>query len=657
MLHRPVDRRTILKGGVAAAALLGFAPGVQASAGMRIPLRLMATSDLHVNVFPYDYYRDRADDTVGLAKTAALVKQMRESAPCSMLFDNGDLIQGSPMGDYMAYEKGLPDGVVHPMVAAMNALGYDCGTLGNHEFNYGLDYLGAAFSGANFPAVCANVIKADGTPLIEPFRIERKVVRPMQDGQPMDHEVEIRIGVIGFVPPQIVQWDKGHLDGRATTIDIVEAAERYLPKLAPSCDIVVALCHSGIAGGARKGGEENAALHLASLSQIDVIITGHQHLVFPGKDFEGIEGVDAVNGTLHGKPAVMPGFWGSHLGVIDLELYRADHKWQILTSRSAAVPIYERAEDRSIVSMAVADPAVLAAAQADHDATLDYVRRPVGETTASINSYWALVADDPSVQIVSQAQLWYGGQLADAAGLPDLPMLSAAAPFKSGGRGGPDYYTDVKPGPIAIKDVADIYLYPNTLRIVQVTGGQVREWLERSAGIFNRIDPAATGEQALIDPAFPAYNFDVIDGVTYRIDVTQPRRYDVDGALESPDSHRIVDLTIDGRAVADDEEFLVVTNNYRAGGGGNFPGADGTTTVLEAPDTNRDVIVRYIVSEKTINPSADANWGFVPWPDSAVVTVVSSPSAAGAPLPAGVSVERAGDAENGFVRYRVMLAA
>ncbi|HUG63348.1 MAG TPA: 5'-nucleotidase C-terminal domain-containing protein, partial [Methylomirabilota bacterium] len=298
----------------------------------------------------------------------------------------------------------------------------------------------------------------------------------------------------------------------------------------------------------------------------------------------------------------------------------------------------------------------LAAAQADHDATLDYVRQPVGETTAPINSYWALVADDPSVQIVSVAQLWYGEQLAVAAGLPALPMLSAAAPFKSGGRGGPDYYTDVKPGPIAIKDVADIYLYPNTLRIVKVTGAQVREWLERSAGIFNTIDPQSTAEQALVDPAFPAYNFDVIDGVTYRIDVTQPRRYDTDGALENPDSHRIFELSRLGAAVEDDDEFLVVTNNYRAGGGGNFPGADGSTIVLEAPDTNRDVIVRYIVSEKTIDPEADRNWRFKAWPETANVTIVSSPAAADAAPPAGMTVEKVGDAEGGFTRYRVSLA-
>ncbi len=645
-----VDRRQLLKGGTAAAALAVFGGSVARAEGAgTVKLRLMATTDLHVNVFPYDYYRDRADDTVGLAKTAALIAAARSEAPNSLLFDNGDMLQGSPLGDYMAYEKGLPDGVVHPIVAAMNTLDYACATLGNHEFNYGLDYLAAALDDGMFPTVCANVLKADGTPLVKPWTVVETEVTDESGGA---HA--LRVGVIGFVPPQIVQWDKGHLDGKATTIDIVEAAEAHMPDLRAASDIVVALCHSGIAGGERKGGEENAALHLAKVDGIDVIVTGHQHLVFPGKDFEGIDGVDAAKGTLHGKPAVMPGFWGSHLGLVDLTLVKDDAGWSIGDFASEARPIYLRNEDRSITALVEPVATVLAAAEADHDAALGYVRRPVGETTAPIHSYFALAADDPSVQIVSQAQLWYGRQLMEAGALPALPMLSAAAPFKSGGRGGPDYYTDVKTGPVAIKDVADIYLYPNTLRVVKITGGQLREWLERSAGIFNRIDPAASGPQPLVDPAFPAYNFDVIDGVAYRIDVTQPRRYDKDGALENPDAHRIADLVFEGKPVAEDQEFLVVTNNYRAGGGGNFPGADGTTIVYEAPDTNRDVIVRYIVSEKTINPSADGNWTFVPW-GAAEVTLVSSPNAEGAPVPPGIAIRKAGDAADGFVDYLVTL--
>ena len=156
--------------------------------------------------------------------------------------------------------------------------------------------------------------------------------------------------------------------------------------------------------------------------------------------------------------------------------------------------------------------------KAEHEATLDYIRRAVGKTSAPLYSYFALVADDPSVQIVTNAQSWYIAQM--MAGTPNagLPILSAGAPFKAGGRGGPDYYTDVPVGDIAIKNVADLYLYPNTIRAVKITGAEVKDWLERSAGMFNQITPGKA-DQILLNPDFPSYNFDVIDGVSYKIDL------------------------------------------------------------------------------------------------------------------------------------------
>jgi len=633
---------------VLAAATAGLPAAAQT--GSRVKLRIMETTDLHVNVLPYDYYRDKADDTLGLARTASLIRAARTEAKNSLLFDNGDLIQGSPMGDYLAYKKGVKAGEVHPMFAGMNELDYVCATVGNHEFNYGLSYLGFALSGAKFPFVCANIVKADGTPLLRPTMIFDREMTDEAGGKQ-----RIKVGVIGFVPPQIMQWDQGHLAGKLTASDIVDAAHRFVPELARQTDIVIALCHSGIEGGERQGGEENAALHLAKVPGIDVILTGHQHKVFPGKDFAGIPGVDAEKGTLHGVPAVMAGFWGSHLGIVDVDLERQGDGWQVAAFRTEARPIYER-KDRAIVARVENDAAVAAAVKADHEATLGYVRQPVGEARNPINSFFALVADDPSVQIVSKAQTWYVAQI--AATMPELkalPVLSAAAPFKSGGRSGPEAYTDVKAGPIAIKDVADIYLYPNTVRAVRVTGAQVREWLERSAGIFNRIDPAAPGEQALINPAFPAFNFDVIDGVTYQIDVTQPSRYDVAGKLVAPEARRIVDLRHDGKPIDDAALFLVATNNYRAGGGGNFPGADGKTTVIDAPDTNRDVIVRYIVEQKVIDPVADNNWRFAPVKGTPTVTFLSSPAAAKV-IPRGLKAAPAGDGPDGFAKFRLDLA-
>jgi 2',3'-cyclic-nucleotide 2'-phosphodiesterase/3'-nucleotidase len=463
----------------------------------------------------------------------------------------------------------------------------------------------------------------------------------------------LKIGVIGFVPPQIMQWDKANLDGKLIATDIVDAANKHMPELLKAApDLVIALCHSGIAGGARKGMEENAALHLAKVEGIDVILTGHQHLVFPGgKAFDGLDGVDNVKGSLHGKPACQPGFWGSHLGLIDLDLEKRGEQWRVADFKVEAKPIYERTPDRKILSKAAVEPSVLASVKTDHEATLVYMREPVGATASAINSFFALVADDPSVQIVAEAQIAYAKGLMAQTQWKALPILSAAAPFKSGGRAGPAFFTDIPAGPIAIKNVADIYLYPNTVQIVKITGAQVREWLERSAGLFNRIDSAKAEEQPLIDQNFPAFNFDVIDGVTYRIDVTQASRYDGNGGLANASAHRIVDLAFEGQPIDEAANFIVVTNNYRASGGGNFPGTK-TTVVLEAPDLNRDVIVRYILDKKTIEPKADGNWALKPLPAGVNATFVTSPAAAGK-LPEGLKAELVGDGGEGFAKYRL----
>jgi 2',3'-cyclic-nucleotide 2'-phosphodiesterase/3'-nucleotidase len=617
----------------------------------RLQLRLMGTSDLHANIFAYDYYRDRPDDRVGLARTAGLIAAARAQAANAILFDNGDIIQGTPLGDYVALSKGLNKGDIHPMIAAMNVLGYAACTLGNHEFNYGLDFLDAALAGANFPAVCCNIFKPDGSFYVRPWLALDSVV--CDEG---GAEHKLRIGIIGFTPPQIMQWDQSHLAGRVTTMGIAEAARLYVPQLRANADIVVALCHSGISRKSEpQPGEENAALALARIPGIDAMFLGHQHLLLPGADFAGVEGVDVEKGSLFGVPAFMPGFWGSHLGIIDLTLERRESRWRVAAAKVEARPIYAR-NDRIVTPLVEADSGVLAAAQRAHDDTLTYVRSPVGEIASPIQSFFALVADDPSVQIVNTAQSWYVRRLAATMpALKDLAILSAAAPFKSGGRGGPDYYTDVKAGAIAIKDVADIYLYPNTMRAVKIDGATLREWLERSAGIFRRVDPAATGEQPLIDPAFASYNFDVIDGVTYAIDVTQPSRYDVEGALVAPQAHRIRDLSFEGRPIDEARAFIVVTNNYRANGGGQFPGCDGSTVVLEAPDANREALVRYIVETRHVEPKADGNWRFAPWPDNVVATFLTSPAAASAATPAGVKLTPMGDAPGGFVKYRLEL--
>ena len=651
-----LTRRGFLTSSVAGLTLVALHPySARAQAG-QAHLRIMETTDLHVHVWPYDYYADKAVDTLGLARTATLVQQIRSQATNSILFDNGDFLQGNPMGDYIAYERGMAEGQMHPIVSALNEVGVAAGTLGNHEFNYGLDFLKNTLAGAGYPVVCANVVTERGaTPdqdqtLVPPYTI---LDHQLTDGAGEQHP--IRIGVIGFVPPQIMQWDRAHLEGNVTTRDIVEAAEAWVPKLLEQgAELVVALSHSGIGGVTAVPQMENASVALAGVQGIDVVLTGHQHLVFPGPDFEGVEGVDIEAGTINGKPAVMGGFWGSHMGLIDLMMERQGDRWVIASHQSEARPIYERDEDRNVTPLVESVAAVQDVTKAEHEETLDYIRRPVGQTSAPLYSYFAMVADDPSVQIVSNAQAWYIEQMMAGTEHEGLPILSAAAPFKAGGRGGADYYTDVPTGDIAIKNVADLYLYPNTIRAVRITGQQVKDWLERSAGAFNQIT-AGQADQDLINTEFPSYNFDVMDGVSYRIDLSQPARFDKEGAVAHADANRITDLTWQGEPLDMAAEFIVATNNYRASGGGSFPGADGTTVVFEGPDTNRDIIVRYIVEQGTIDPQADENWSFAPL-DGATVLFDTGPGAAAyVDDITTLNIAAAGEGADGFARYRITL--
>ena len=215
---------------------------------------------------------------------------------------------------------------------------------------------------------------------------------------------------------------------------------------------------------------------------------------------------------------------------------------------------------------------------------------------------------------IAQAQLAYARRALQGTEFEKLPLLSAAAPFKWGGRGGWNNYTDIPAGPLAIRNIADLYIYPNTLQAVRISGAGVREWLEMSAGQFRRIDPAGAAEQNLVDDAFRTYNFDTIDGVTYRIDVTQPAKYDRDGKLLAPTAKRIVDLQFEGRPIDEATSFIVVTNNYRASGGGGFPGLTGNNVVLNSPDENREALSQYLAGAKRVDPSADNNWAVLPVP-------------------------------------------
>ena len=576
-----------------------------------IKLRIIETTDIHTNVMDYDYYKDKPSQKIGLARAATLVKQARGEVTNSVLVDNGDLIQGSPMGDYMA-AKGIEVGEIHPVYKAMNQLDYDVGNIGNHEFNYGLEFLAKTLQGASFPYVSANVFdKETGAHYFKPYLIKTHTFKDT-DGNAHD----VKVGYIGFVPPQIMVWDKKNLEGKVYAEDIKATAEKLVPQMKQEgADVIVAIPHSGVSSDPYKAGAENSTYYLSEVEGIDAIAFGHSHAVFPGKGFDSIQGVDNQKGTINGVAAVMPGRWGSHVGVMDLVLEKDGDNWKVATVQTEARPIFDANNNKPLVD---ADKGIVDAVKGDHDATRDFVNQPIGKANDVMYSFLALVQDDPTVQIVNLAQKDYVETMIQ--GDPDLdglPVLSAAAPFKAGGRkNDPANFTEVESGQLTFRNAADLYLYPNTLVALKVTGKEVKEWLECSAGQFKQIDTSSDKPQSLIDwDGFRTYNFDVMDGVNYQIDVTKPARYDGNCKLLNANSERIVGLTYNGQPIDMKQTFIIATNNYRAYSN-KFPGTGSDFVAFDSPDENRTIVANYIskVSNEKgeVTPSADNNWTFAP---------------------------------------------
>lgn len=576
-----------------------------------IKLRIIETTDIHTNVMDYDYYKDKPTQKIGLARAATLVKEARNEVTNSVLVDNGDLIQGSPMGDYMA-SKGIKPGETHPVYKAMNQLDYDVGNIGNHEFNYGLEFLATTLEGANFPYVSANVFdKKTGEHYFKPYLIK---THTFKDTDGNAHEV--KVGYIGFVPPQIMVWDKKNLEGKVFAKDIKETAEKLVPQMKKEgADIIVAIPHSGVSSDPYKAGAENSTYYLSEVDGIDAIAFGHSHAVFPGKGFDNIQGVDNQKGTINGVAAVMPGRWGSHVGVMDLVLEQDGDSWKVAKAQTEARPIFDATNKKPLVD---ADKGIVSAVKEDHNATRDFVNQPIGKANDVMYSFLALVQDDPTVQIVNLAQKDYVETMIQ--GDPDLdglPVLSAAAPFKAGGRkNDPANFTEVESGQLTFRNAADLYLYPNTLVALKVTGKEVKEWLECSAGQFKQIDVTSSQPQSLIDwDGFRTYNFDVMDGVNYQVDVSKPARYDGNCKLLDGNSERIVDLTYKGKPIDMKQTFIIATNNYRAYSN-KFPGTGSDFIAFDSPDENRTIVANYIskVSQEKgeVTPSADNNWRFAP---------------------------------------------
>ncbi|MEE6281510.1 bifunctional metallophosphatase/5'-nucleotidase [Georgenia sunbinii] len=565
----------------------------------QLELTLLATTDVHGHVYDWDYFRGQPfpeDDSLGLTRVATVVEDVRaeKGAESVVVVDNGDAIQGTPLTYYYGMGDGaqsvLDDEITHPMAAAFNHIGYDAQTVGNHEYNYGLDMLAAYQTDLDFPLLGANVLDvATGEPFHDPYTlIEREV-----DGE------EVTIGVIGMVTPGVRIWDQQHVEGVLEFQDMVEAAQEWVPVVDDLADVVVVIAHTGL-GNIEDADYDPEALHedvtgniARQVPGIDVIVAGHTHEDNAEVVFENVAGEQVL--------MTQPNYWARSVTETTLNLVPDGEGWAVDWSAGnepTAAAHYGTDVEQE-------DPALIDLLADEHQTTIDYVNTPVAQSVTELPAATSRYEDTAIIDFINHVQAetvqaaLAGGEHADAT------VISQASPFSR---------TAVFPeGEVTIRDIAGLYIYENTLRAVELTGAQLRDYLEYSARYFNQVEEGAefdpeTGTNAVYPDrpdGVPDYNYDVISGLEYWIDISQPVGERISG-LSHPD----------GTPVADDDVFVMAVNNYRQSGGGAFPHVADAPVVYDELLEIRQLLIEWATDREVIDP-ADffvENWWLVTEP-------------------------------------------
>jgi 2',3'-cyclic-nucleotide 2'-phosphodiesterase (5'-nucleotidase family) len=529
-------------------------PAPAAAQPARETLVVMGTTDLHGWLLPYDYYTGRATN-YSLASLVPLIDSVRAAnSGRTLLVESGDLLQGNPL-DFV-YSR-LGPGEIHPLVRAMNSVGYDAAAIGNHEFNYGIAHLDAAIAQARFAWLSANVFRA-GT-AEHAYRASTVVERTLGGRT-------VRIGITSVTPPGAAIWDRDNVRGRLDFRDVVASVRPVVADLrARGADVVIVAAHSGLEGSsydtaATHVPAENAAIAMAhEVPGIDAIFMGHTHRELADTTINGVLVTQAKN-------------WGTSLAVATLTLERsADGRWRIAEKHARILrPTEGRVDARLQAELAEA-----------HERTRQYVARQIGTSTEEWTSQLARTRDTPILDLINEMQRRVTGA-----------ELSATAAFSLTSR--------IPQGPITVADVAGLYIYDNTLKALRISGAQLRAFLEKSAEYYLPCPASACAR--VTNPAVPGYNFDVVSGVDYTLDLTQPV------------GRRVTRLEREGRAVGDADSFTIAVNNYRASGSGGYSMLIGAPVVYDRGESIRDLLIAEIQRRGRISP-ADVfhrNWEIVP---------------------------------------------
>lgn len=538
-------------GAVVFILLLALIPLTGSGAPTRVQITILGTTDLHGNIYPLDYYTNKPDNR-GLAKIATLIKQARKENPNALLIDSGDTIQGTPLEYYHNKRNNQPG---DPMMLAMNFLRYDAMTVGNHEYNFGLKVLEKARSEAQFPWLSANTYETgNGKTHYQPYLIK---------------EISgVRVGILGLTTPGIPNWENRPNFAGLEFHEPLTEAKKWVPVLRERerADVVVIAMHMGLEEDLRTSeinpgqvSNENQAVAIAKqVPGVDVIFMGHTHRDVPAVYLNGVLLTQANH-------------WGRHLARVDLYLDNDGEKWRILAKAARTIPADDHVEpDQEIVKLA----------EAYDRETQAWLARPIGESAEELNARDARFRDTAILDLVQRVQL--------EAGKADVSM---AAVFNSEAR--------IPRGAVTVRNIAGLYVYENTLVVLEVTGEQLKGALEHSAKYFRAYEPGKTAPE-LVDEKIPAYNFDVAEGVSYVLDITKPL------------GQRIQNLRFRGELVKAEQKFRLATNNYRVNGGGGYIMYKTAPVVYRSSEGIRELIIDWVEHHKTIPAQPTNNWKIVP---------------------------------------------
>ncbi|MEU1805139.1 5'-nucleotidase C-terminal domain-containing protein [Streptomyces sp. NPDC019937] len=591
----PLDRRTFLGRTAATSAGAALASGAAAAPAEarghghghgrgheRYEFTVMGTTDLHGNVFNWDYFTDAefddaAHNDVGLAKISTLVERVRQEKGRrnTLLIDAGDTIQGTQLSYYYAKVDPITGegGPVHPMAQAMNLIGYDAAALGNHEFNYGIPVLRKFEEQCDFPLLGANALDATSLrPAFPPYWMTR-LRTPCGRG--------VKVAVLGLTNPGIAIWDKAHVRGKMTFPGLEEQAAKWVPRLrSMGADVVIVSAHSGTSGTSSYGDQlpyvENAAALVAErVAGIDAILVGHAHVEIAERRVVNKE---------TGREVVLsePLKWGQRLTCFDIGLEWARGRWQVESVAAKVLNSASVAEDPRIVEL-LGD---------EHKKVVGYVNQVIGASTAAMTAAEAPYKDAPIIDFINHVQAETVKAALAGTEHAGLPVLSQASCFSRTAR--------IPAGKVTIRQVAGLYPFENTLEARVLTGAQVKDYLEFSARYYVRTPAGGEVDPSKLTNAddIPDYNYDAVSGLSYEIDVAKPV------------GSRIAALRFGGEPVEESARFVLAVNNYRASGGGNFPHVAAAQQVWANSEEIRNTIIAWVKASGTIDGAgfASVDW-------------------------------------------------